>query len=246
MKHLSEEELILDYYAEEALSSESAQHLETCAECRALSASLRAVWEAADAVLVPDRGAGYGAWIWSRLQPEIASQRRPGRLAGRWAVAVAASLAVAVFLAGRFYPLRQTTDSDLQARQGILRLAVGDYLDRSQIVLTELANAEAKVPLDIASEQQRAADLVVECRLYRQTAIHIGDERVAALLEDLERVLLQISHAPSPLPPHELVALREQLRSDGILFKIRVLGSVVRTQESAGDAARSLAPPRTL
>src|SRR5271165_6974698 len=72
--------------------------------------------------------------------------------------AMAALLAVA-FWAGRSYPTRPAkvqTARDTQAPERILLVAVGDYLERSQMVLIELANASANGPLDISPEQERA------------------------------------------------------------------------------------------
>ena len=43
-----------------------------------------------------------------------------------------------------------------QAGERVLLVAVGDYLERSQMVLFELANANPKDPLDISAEQERA------------------------------------------------------------------------------------------
>ena len=60
------------------------------------------------------------------------------------------------------------------------------------------------------------------------------------LLDDLNRVLLEIAHAPSRLAPADLELLRQRLEAEGILFKIRVLGSTVRNQE---DSAVGNAPP---
>jgi hypothetical protein len=149
-----------------------------------------------------------------------------------------AGLLVAAFLAGRFYPPPQQVKRpvplvayDPQAGERILLVAVGDYLERSQMVLVELANANPKAPMDITSARERAADLVSESRLYRQTAAHTGNAAVASVLDDLDRVLLEISHAPSRLSPGELENLRQRLEAEGILFKIRVLGSNVRNQE---------------
>jgi hypothetical protein len=121
-------------------------------------------------------------------------------------------------------------------------VAVGDYLDRSQMVLVELANADSKGPLDISAEQARAEDLVSETRLYRQTAAHTGDSQVSAVLDDLERVLVDITHEPSRISPDALDKLRDRLKSEGILFKIRVLGSNVRREEepAAPAAHRSI------
>jgi hypothetical protein len=55
---------------------------------------------------------------------------------------------------------------------------------------------------------------------------------LAGVLDELERVLLEIAHAPSRLEPAQLDDLRLRLRSDGILFRIRVLGSTVRNQDA--------------
>jgi hypothetical protein len=121
--------------------------------------------------------------------------------------------------------------NDAQAHERVLLVAVGDYLERSQMVLIELANAAPRGSLDISAEQERAGDLVTESRLYRQTAARTGDTAVASVLEDLDRVLLDIANGPSKVTPGELEKLRQRLESEGILFKIRVLGSNVRNQE---------------
>ena len=153
---------------------------------------------------------------------------------------------VAAFLAGRFLPQAhkpaQIAVVDSQAGERILMVAVGDYLERSQMVLIELANANPQGALDISAEQARAGDLVSETRLYRQTAAHTGDTAVASVLEELERVLLDITHAPSQISPGELEKMRGRLEAEGILFKIRVLGSNVRNQEepAVSPAGRKL------
>src|SRR5437764_8420489 len=155
---------------------------------------------------------------------------------------------VATFMAGRYLPrparhaAQPITAVDTQAGERILMVAVGDYLERSQMVLIELANANPTGALDISAEQERAGDLVSETRLYRQTAAHTGDTAVASVLEELERVLVDITHAPSQISPRELEAMRRRLEAEGILFKIRVLGSNVRgstvpNQEAPSGAA---------
>jgi hypothetical protein len=107
---------------------------------------------------------------------------------------------------------------------------VGDYLERSQMVLIELTNASPKGSLDISAEQERAGGLVTETRLYRQTAARTGDARITGVLDELERVLVDITHAPSNMTPRQLEELRQRLEAGGILFKIRVLGSNLRNQ----------------
>jgi hypothetical protein len=194
--------------------------------------------ECLEAMPVPERGPEYGQRVWERIEHRLVSAPRPARVYFPWRWAAAAGFAmllIAAFLAGRFFPWTsrpETTASNefasAQVRERVLRAAVGDYLERSQVVLVELANASPKDALDITAEQERAADLVTENRLYRQTADRTGDAAVAGLLEELERALLEITHAPSQISPEELETLRKRLEAEGILFKIRVLGTNVR------------------
>ena len=134
----------------------------------------------------------------------------------RYAMACAAmtALLVVAFLAGRSYPHRPVTPPvtayALNPEQ-ILLVAVGDYLDRSQMALIELANANSASPLDISLEQERAQDLLSETRLYRQTALAMGATSLTGILDELERVLMDIAHAPSRLSPAELETFRGRL-----------------------------------
>jgi hypothetical protein len=143
-------------------------------------------------------------------------------------------------MAGRHYPKAQSgaqTANAGQVRERILLVAVGDHLERSQTVLLELVNARPGESLDVASERERAGDLVAENRLYRQTAARTGDTRVASVLDDLEPVLLEIAHGPDRLTPEEVENLRQRIEGDGILFKVRVVGSTVRHREEKAAPA---------
>jgi hypothetical protein len=238
MNHLSEEELILHYYGEEGGPPEAERHLGECSECRSLYASLQSALDAVGRTPAPERDADYGARVWQRIEGRLESRPKPWLLSHpwRWAAAGVAftGLLGAAFLAGRFLPGRPAHAGamDPQVRERILLVAVGDYLERSQMVLIELSNASASGGLDISAEQSRAGDLVSETRLYRQTAARTGDGAVAGLLEELERVLVDVSHEPSHLSPEALDKLRERLQSEGILFKMRVLGAKLRREEA--------------
>jgi hypothetical protein len=236
MNHLTEEQFVLYYYGEGDGSPAVREHLDGCEQCRAEYANLQRVLNVVDAAPVPERGPNYGARVWSRLQPSLGGRRRwvwpllwPAR---HWAaVGVAATLLVAAFLAGRYYPIAAPAQTAGQVRERILLVAVGDHLERSQMVLVELVNARPGEPLDFTAERERAGDLVAENRLYRQTAAHTGDTRVASVLDDLEPVLLDIAHSPGQLTAEEVDRLRQRIEGDGILFKVRVLGSTVRNRE---------------
>ena len=125
--------------------------------------------------------------------------------------------------------------ADNGVRERVLLVAVGDHLERSQMVLVELANAGAPAAgkLDISYEQQTAEDLLESNRLYRQTAARNGDVATAALLEELERMLLEIAHSPAEVSARQLEELRRQIEDQGILFKVKIFGS--RVEQSAGS-----------
>ncbi|HWC98114.1 MAG TPA: hypothetical protein VG456_15245 [Candidatus Sulfopaludibacter sp.] len=245
MNHLTEEQLILHYYGEEGDTLAAEHHLDECPGCREMFSSLQRVLNVVDSLPVPDPGAEYATRVWSQIEGRLPVRRRfqVPVLSWRWLAAGAAfaGLLVAAFLAGRFYPQpakpqTMAAAADPQHGERVLLVAVGDYLERSQMVLIELTNAHPQKAMDITSQQERAGDLVSESRLYRQTAEHTGDHAVAGVLEELDRVLLDITHAPSKLSPGELETLRQRLEAEGILFKIRVMGSNVRNQEEPAGA----------
>jgi hypothetical protein len=240
MSHLSEEELILHYYGETGNPAPVERHLDTCPACRAAYSSLERVLNVMDALPIPERSQGYEAAVWRRVSGKLPTPSRLRLWPWRWATAGAVLAAALMTLIvwhptaplgkRRSKPPASASGTDPFLQEQILRLAVGDYLDRSGIVLTELANASSDAALDISTEQERTADLLAECRLYRQTALRADDNIVAGVLDELERVLLEVAHAPSRLDPAQVDELRRHLRSEGVLFRIRVLSSTVRSQ----------------
>ena len=116
-------------------------------------------------------------------------------------------------------------------RDRILMVAVGDHLERSQMVLVELMNAQPGESMDISSQRKLAEDLVSENRLYRQAAQRDRDASVASLLDELERVLVDIAHEPSKISGPELASVKQRIEAQGIVFKVRVVGSQIRQQQ---------------
>src|SRR5262249_49943909 len=184
------------------------------------------------AVPVPDppqRAEGYGAEVWARLEPSL--RRRPplawtSRLGRAWApLAMAASLVLA-FVLGRPWPVTPPPPAPVPVavRERILLVAVGDHLERSEMLLVELAHAgEGGQGADISSEQQWAKDLLGDNRLYRQTVMRSGDPGVASVLDELERLLVEVAHRPSSMTASEVEEIRHRIESRGLLFRVRVI-----------------------
>lgn len=239
MNHPTQEQLILHYYGEDG--EPIGAHLAACEACRDEYRKLQRVLNTVEAMPVPERAAGYETAVWKRLEPRIA--RRPGRWWTAWldwrrmAVAAAlASLIVAAFLAGRYArtPSRPPAVAANPVRERILLVAVGDHLERSQVVLAELSNLGAgkKDRVDISYEQRAAQDLVESSRLYRMSAANTGDTATANVLDELERVLLDIAHGPSEVTGAQLELLQKRMADDGILFKVRVYATQVEHREN--------------
>jgi hypothetical protein len=233
----------LYYYGEQTEGVED--HLGACEHCRDAYHTLQRVLNSVDSLPVPERGADYEHQVWRSVSEKLP---RKGSFASRWftwkplaAAAAMAALVIASFLAGRTWqkpPRGNPAIADSQVRERVLMVAVGDHLERSQMVLVELSNAGAPQsgPLDISYEQHAAQDLVESNRLYRQTAMSAGDAATANLLEELENVLLDIAHSPSEVSGKQLEDLRQEIESRGILFKVKVFGTQVEERQSAQNA----------
>ncbi len=240
--HLEDEQLILHYYGESG-EAEVESHLHACEYCREQYQNLLRVLNSVDAAPVPARGPEYGAQVWQKVAPKIGrSNWRFHLRPQKWAAAAAmAVLLLGAFLAGRHWsgekPLAIAANTG-QVRDRILLVAVGDHLERSQMVLVEIANSKDGV--NIAPERAMAENLVEANRIYRQTAAAAGEPGVAGFLDDLERVLLDIAHSPDEISGQQLEDLRRRIESQGLLFKVRVVGTQLRERsERTADTRKA-------
>jgi predicted anti-sigma-YlaC factor YlaD len=238
MNHVTEDQLVLHYYGEQ-LDSPVEEHLGACESCRAQYRGLQRVLNSLDAAPVPERPPEYGAAVWQKIESRVHGRRQFAWLGMReWLLAGAmAALIVAAFVAGRLTQrpaqpappaVAPAVASTGPVRERILLVAVGDHLERSQTILVELENSNS---VDIAYERQAAADLLESNRLFRLTAASAGDTATTSVLEDLERVLLEISNSPSEMSRRQLQDLQKEIENRGILFKVKVFASQVQERE---------------
>jgi hypothetical protein len=252
--HPSESDLVLFHYREGAGRGPVESHLDTCDACRASYQALLRTLATFESLTVPEPDEGFEARMWQRVQPGLAApaERRwpsvfsPARLALAGAMAV---LLIGAFVVGRQWPrpepaVTPTAVANADAeRDPVLFIAVLDHLDRSERALTELVNAAPRRTVDISAERGLARELVPANRLIRQSATEVGEAGMASLLDDLERVLLEIAHSPSEVSSEQFNEIRDRIESQGIIFKVRVLGSDVRDRQM--EAARALARQRS-
>ena len=253
---LPDDELILYYYGESRRGAEIRQRLESSPEDRARYDELCRVLGAVDTLHVPEPELRYEERVWNRLRAQIEEERPRAwwkRLADGLAQALAptrlataggvAAVAVAAFLAGRYWPPvpLQTVDEAAviaaEDRERIVMSVVADHFERSQRLLLELANAPEGVAVDVSLEREGAETLLGANRLYRQTTRHAGQADLAAVLDELERLLLDLAHGPQEIAAGELEDFRSRI--EDVLFKVQVLGWRLRQQ----DLPKNITPP---
>src|SRR5262245_27666777 len=151
--HLSEDELILHFYGEteRADLARVDSHLASCGECRFAQDQLRRVMTLVDSAAPVEAPLGFERTAWARLEPALDAGRSGWRTFfwfPQWALAGGvAALVVAAFVAGRFSGGESavtTAPASVVAEvepERVLQAAVGDHLDRTQVMLVELANA---------------------------------------------------------------------------------------------------------
>jgi len=248
MKHLDEEELVLYFYGESRRAGHIDQHLGECADCAARYAEIAGTLALVETPDVPARDESYGDEVWRRIRHDLADQEAVGWTAWlvwhRTAVAVATTCTLLVATAvglgwsarRRPAPAAATTTGATALAAGAaerMRLvALGDHLEQSERVLLDVVNAEGSL-VDVSAQQAWAASLIDSNRLFRDAAEHAGDQDAAALLDELERSLLDITHGPSKLTAAELDRALERLDATTLLFKIRVLSDDLHERELA-------------
>ncbi|HEX3093364.1 MAG TPA: hypothetical protein VHW72_12110 [Candidatus Angelobacter sp.] len=240
MNHLSEEQIVLHYYGDAEEAAEVERHLAACPECRAEFARVRSTLKQIEPLEVPEPAAGFEEKTWLNLRDRLPEKSgflrrllRPSL--PKWAFAgVMALLLAAAFLAGRFWPrpgqqVTQQQPSQVNPQRVVL-VAVGDHLERSQMLLVEIMNADTKGPINFSNEQAEARELLDSNHLYRVSSQQAGDPQVARLLDQLGRVLAEIANGPAEVSPADLQQVRHTIQSEGLLFKVRVISSEVNSQ----------------
>jgi hypothetical protein len=260
-RHYSEDDLTLYYYGEGRRRDAIEQHLAACAACATLYRDISGTLQLIAPPETPERGEQYGLEVWQRIRHKLPERPEPW-----WAsffnrdrltlAAAAAMLVLVAFVAGRVWPRQPATPAGTagltaggaptsggnaaagDTRQRILLTSVAEHLDRSERVLTDIMNAPRG---DISSEQRWADDLLTTSRLYRQDAVDAGEQSVAAVLDELERSLLEIVNSPSKISAADLEQIRRRIDAAALLFKVRVMSDGLREREQAPDRST----PRT-
>ena len=261
MKHLTDEQLVEHYFAEDANREDANRvvvetHLRICNRCEQVYEEISNVL----AVRAPEPPAcepGYGKQLWQSiqapLQPYPATSKRryffwsrfswPGFSWPRLVLAGACLLAlVAAFVGGSLWQQSRTHPSQAtispQGKKRVVLMILDDHLDRSERLLVELNHASAEPGDPDAALQAEAQRLLPDNRLYRQAISASGDPIMSAALDHLERVLLEIANSPDRLNGADLTRIEHEMNTDALLFQIRVLRARTSRPEPKIDSRK--------
>ena len=243
MTHVDEDDLVLYFFGEARQAAPISRHLDACPQCAAVYSDLAATLKLTATLQTPERDDRYGLEVWQRIRPHLpahgAFQRPHLWLLPRRALATAAAaLIVGALVAGGWWrrprpapPSRpevaaQATDASDRARIA----AIADHLEESERMLLDFVNSEEPL-IDMKDQQASAAGLLESNRLYRDAAALAGDDVAASVLDELERSLLEIVHAPARMPARQRDEARIRLGSAPLLLKVRVLAGQYRKRE---------------
>ncbi|WP_031494952.1 hypothetical protein [Bryobacter aggregatus] len=171
-------------------------------------------------LIIPEPDAAFEDRIWARVSRQIDQEAKKSWNWKWFAVPVLATAALAIaFFAGRVSkdPDGITAIAYLP-QEKMLRAATVEHLDRSKMVLIETTNSIGhKLP------RGRAEELIANNRLLRRSAVQAGQIQTAELLEELERILVEIARSPESMNREEATALQARIREQGLLFRVRLL-----------------------
>lgn len=243
MEHLDHDTLILLHYGE-AVPAEAREHLLGCEECRREREVLRRVLDAVDeAAETPELAPSWEEHLWNRLRWKL-ERRRSWKFG--WAAAAAAMLLIAFLLGYRMnqlqhpvsvtgpvaQPVKTPAASTAEGRERVLLVVLGDHFSRSERVFTEVKNATSDAPPVVIADREAMEDLVRKNHLYLEAAYASGQSSLAAVLEDMQPLLLELARAPENPSAQDIEILQKRIEKRGAVLELRVAGEQIRQRQS--------------
>ena len=252
--HPTEDDLILHFYGEGRDNEARVDdHVHACPQCQEVWEDLTETLKMVDAAQVPEPDAGFERVMWARVSREL-PDRAPGSMWSirQWLPVTGLAAAVVAMVGLGFMswsrPAVVTTPelpqqaavttrtpadpaaANARARERVMLTALSSHFQQTEMLLVEVLNAPPS-STGYAFERTSADDLVSSGRLYRMTAEQNGDRHLAQMLEDIERVLVDIARSPNKPAATEMKNLRTRIDNNGLLFKVRAVNNEIRQRQ---------------
>jgi len=240
MNHLSYADLVEHYYGEGPFGGGA--HLANCAGCARMFAALESDLNDIQGAEPPPRDESYGEHVWAAIAPALPRYELEKKSwlkgVGLWrglCYAAACSLLLAgSFFAGRVWERTKPQITAVktpapkvmpQPKQRVVVVVLGDHLDRSERLLVELKHADAESTETIAPLRDEARTLLAANRSFREEAAQADDPELATALKHLGGLLTELADQPGGLNAEAVSRLQREMKSDRLLFEVRVLRS---------------------
>jgi hypothetical protein len=247
MNHLTDEQLVEHYFAEDANRVVAETHLRICSRCEQVYEEISNAL-AVRAPEPPAREPEYGKLLWQSIQAPLRPYQATKSRYFSWPRLVLAGGCLLGFAAAfffgtlwqhsRIHPSQATISP--RARNRVLLLILDDHLESSERLLVELNHAGVEPGDPDAALQAEARQLLPDNRLYRQAISANSDPIMSAALDHLERVLLEIANSPDKLNSADLERIEHEMNTDSLLFQIRVLRARVSRPEPKVDSRKGV------
>jgi hypothetical protein len=266
MNHVSEEQLVEHFYGENSAAVET--HLKSCAQCALAFAVLQDDLAEMKAVDIPMRDDAFGDRVWQSIAPSVAvyeattaegNGRRWSWLGQSWSLggvgrglgyaAACSLLAAGAFFAGRMWEQKQrpqmatatqpAPSGSKQPPQRVVVVVLGDHLDQSERLLVELKHADSDSAEMIAPMREEARTLLVANGTFREKARQVDDPELAVALKHLEDVLGKLANQKGVPTARSIEELQDEMKSDRLLFEVRVLRSRTPDRQIRGTVKTS-------
>lgn len=220
MQHLNEDDLVLHYYGE----ADFGAHLDECPACREQYRTLQSSLNMVNSYEAPPAPQQLEAKVWNHI---AAAERIPSKRSWSWRWLLLPTLATAclaiAFFAGRMSKEPEgVTAIAYLPQQEILRAQTADHFERSKLVLLETVHTGGSAPQEAKLPRERAEELLSANRLLRRSAQASGNTRLAEMLDELERILVEIANSPENPDAVQTDSLRARIRDQGMLFRLAV------------------------
>ena len=164
--------------------------------------------------------------MWARISAERARRRDAAKVVPlrrwmTWSAAAAAVLVLGIAI-GRWSIGGKVPPPDQRNTAIAYRVAAAPYLTRTEALLTSFRteSRNGKVDADFAVQAQ---DLLVTTRLMLDSPA-ARDPRLASLLQDLEVMLVQISHNPAGYDRNDVDLINQGLDQRSVMLRLRAFG----------------------